>query len=818
MDNPVSNPQNVLSIINGMQTLTAFFEVDGSLLFANSALLKISNLDLQKIIGTKFWDCSWWTYDHQVQTTIQNACLQAAAGNSTSQQVQFNTVDGLQRIKLNLFPVHDENDHIIFLALEASLLDDHSQTSKPVLESENLYTTLFQKSADALLLIEDDKFIDCNPATITMLGYQSKEEFLNLHPSQLSPIVQSDGTPSFEKANEMMSIAFEKGSHRFEWEHLRQNNEIFPVEVLLTAIPFGGKELLHVVWRDITERKKQEDRLEYIAHYDVLTQLPNRTLFADHFQQAIAHCHRTKLLLAIAFLDIDDFKPVNDNYGHDVGDRLLIEVAKRIKSLLREEDTVSRQGGDEFALLLGEITSISAGKQLFKRIHQSLSQPYLIDGQAIQISASTGITFYPLDTGDIDTLIRHADQAMYQAKLAGKNQFHLFSIEDDQQLITRQTQLHEIELALTNTEFQLFYQPKVNMKTGEVLGVEALIRWLHPIKGLIPPLRFLPIIDSTDLEIHVGDWVINEAVAQLDIWQKQGLELEVSINISSHHLLSDSFFSQLNDALTKYPDVDSRLLQLEILESSTLGDLNAISKIIKLCQGNLGINIALDDFGTGYSSLTHLRNLPVNTIKVDQTFIQDMLDDPSDYAIVDGVIGLADAFDREVIAEGVESIEHGLMLLLTGCEQAQGYGIAKPMAASNVSEWVTNYTPNQNWVDCGNETLSDRKSKIKLFKLITNHWKDKFVTNIQSSPEDIHHWPIMDSQHCHCGQWLKRAKESQLFEPQWLTKLNTVHEEIHTIAGALLLKYQHGDIVAAREGLATLNSTFDEMKALLLSY
>jgi diguanylate cyclase (GGDEF)-like protein/PAS domain S-box-containing protein len=818
MDKSVSNPHNVLSVINGMQTLTAFFKVDGSLLFANSALLKTSNLDLQKIIGTKFWDCSWWAYDNQVQTTLQNDCIQAAAGESVSRQIQLNTVDGLQRIKLNLFPVHDENDHIIFLALEGSLIDDHSQISKSVLESEILYTTLFQKSADALLLIEGDKFIDCNPAAITILGYQDKEDILNLHPSQLSPTVQSDGTPSFEKANEMINIAFEKGSHRFEWEHKRQNNEIFPVEVLLTVIPFEGKELLHVVWRDITERKKHEDQLEYIAHYDVLTQLPNRALFAVHFQQAIAHCHRTNLLLAIAFLDIDDFKPVNDNYGHDVGDHLLIEVARRIKSQLRDEDTVSRQGGDEFALLLGEVTSIAAGKQLFERIHQSLSQPYLIDGQTIQISASTGITFYPLDTGDIDTLIRHADQAMYQAKLAGKNQFHLFSVEDDQQLINRQAQLQEIELALENKEFQLFYQPKVNMKTGDVFGIEALIRWFHPIKGLISPLTFLPIIESTDLEIHVGDWVINEAVAQLDIWQKQGLELEVSINISSHHLLSDSFFSQLNDALTKYSDVNSRLLQLEILESSTLGDLNAISKIIKLCQGNLGINIALDDFGTGYSSLTHLRNLPVNTIKIDQSFIRDMLDDPSGYAIVDGVIGLSKAFGREVIAEGVESIEHGLMLLLIGCEQAQGYGIAKPMAASNVSEWITNYTPNQDWVDCGNETLSDRKSKIKLFKLITNHWKDKFVTNIQSSPEDIHHWPIMDRQYCHCSQWLKRAKESQLFEPQWLKKLNTTHDEIHTIANALFYSYQQGDIAVAREGLDSLHATFEEMGTILLSY
>ena len=384
-----------------------------------------------------------------------------------------------------------------------------------------------------------------------------------------------------------------------------------------------------------------EKALQKMVHFDVLTKLPNRVLFADRFYQAVAHSTRTENMLAVCFLDLDDFKPVNDNHGHDVGDKLLIEVASRIKECIREEDTVSRQGGDEFTLLLRDIESFKQCKETLDRVRDALAQPCIINDYPHKVTASIGTTIYPLDEADLDTLIRHADQAMYQAKLAGKNQLKLFNSLNDHEITNRQSQLSEVKQALTGGQFQLYYQPKVNMKTGKVFGVEALIRWIHPEKGLIPPLDFLPLIDGTELEIQVGGWVINEALQQLDDWQQQGIKLEVSINISSHHLQSEAFFDQLNEALDKHPDVNSQDLQLEILESSALGDINAISGIIKSCQNVLGVNVALDDFGTGYSSLTHMKNLSANTIKIDQTFVRDLLDDPNDYSIIEGVIGLA---------------------------------------------------------------------------------------------------------------------------------------------------------------------------------
>ena len=569
----------------------------------------------------------------------------------------------------------------------------------------------------------------------------------------------------------------------------------------------------------IDQQKEHQQELELIAHYDPLTKLPNRTLFNDRFAQAVAHSKRTNTLLAVCFLDLDHFKPINDNFGHDVGDKILLKVAKRVQRILREEDTVSRQGGDEFAILLSDLDSSSKCIQLLKRIHNALAQPYKIDGQSHLISASSGTTLYPIDDSDLDTLLRHADQAMYQSKLVGRNTFHLFDTSDDQKIIQQQIQLQEIDLALTRDEFQLYYQPKVNMRTGDVFGAEALIRWIHPEKGLIPPLDFLPVIEGSGVEIKIGDWVIEHALTQLNIWNQQGINLEVSVNISSFHLQSSPFVNNLEKALARHPDVDSQSFQLEILESSALGDLQTISKIIKTCQQDLGVHIALDDFGTGYSSLTHLRNLNANTIKVDQSFVRDMLDDPNDFSIIDGLIGLADAFNRDVIAEGVETTKHGLMLLLMGCENAQGYGIARPMPADDLQEWLANYVPNQEWLNHSQTKLSIKENKIALVKLTTFYWWEKFNRKLKEAQESgSKEWAYLSHTKCHHGAWIKRAKKERLFEDSWLESLEHDHEAMHAIAEKLIHKHQASEIDITPNDVAQVRFAFDRMIFALEDY
>ena len=675
-------------------------------------------------------------------------------------------------------------------------------------EKLQLSSRVFSDTHEGIIITDpQQRIVDVNPVFSQITGY-SREDVIGKPPSILSSGKQS---PAFYA--QMWQSVKEHGHWQGEvWNRTKQG-KLYAELLNISSLTNDNDEVTHYVglFSDITNSKRHQEQLNLMAHYDVLTKLPNRVLFVDRFHQSIAHSKRTGHQLAVCFLDLDNFKPVNDNYGHEAGDRLLIEVAERITTCLREEDTVSRQGGDEFAILLNDIESASQYEGTMTRIHQALAQPYFIDDVQHNVTASSGVTLYPLDDGDIDTLLRHADHAMYQSKLSGKHRSKLYSPDSDKRIIQKNLQLDEIEQALVNHEFQLYYQPKVNMVTGKVFGIEALIRWIHPEKGLIPPLDFLPFIDGTPLEINIGKWVIKEALQQLEHWQQQGVILEVSVNISSNHLLSSSFVVVLEKCLAEHPSVNSNYLQLEILESSALGDINKITHIIETCQERLGVSFSLDDFGTGYSSLTHLRSLPVDTIKIDQSFVRDMLDDPSDYSIIEGVLALTNTFNRSVIAEGVETTNHGLMLLLMGCEQAQGYAIAKPMPANVFLQWLSNYIPNENWLICGNKERNHKENSLEIFRMISDQWKDKLRMKIVSSPDDTKLWPFIDSDRCHCGNWIHQKKQEQLFEKEGLEQLEQAHNKIHVIANVIQRKYQAGDVDYARAVLADLDLAFKDM-------
>jgi len=698
---------------------------------------------------------------------------------------------------------NENNKHIHTLGTVQDITEQKSAE-----ENLQLFSRVFSDTHEGIIITDpQQRIIDVNPAFCQITGY-SREEVLYKKPKILSSGKQS---PQFY--DNMWQSVNELGHWQGELWNRTKQGELYAELLNISSLTNAQNEVTHYVgvFSDITRSKRHQDQLNLMAHYDVLTKLPNRALFIDRFHQSIAHSIRTGHQLAVCFLDLDDFKPVNDNYGHEVGDRLLIQVAQRITSCIREEDTVSRQGGDEFAILLNDIKSASQYEGTITRIHLALAEPYLIDGIQHEVTASSGVTLYPSDDGDIDTLLRHADHAMYHSKLLGKHRFQLYSPDSDQRIIQKNLQLDEIEQALVNDEFQLYYQPKVNMVTGNLFGVEALIRWIHPEKGVIPPLEFLPLIDETALEVKVGEWVIKKALQQLDDWQQQGVNLEVSVNISSNHLLSSDFFVQLEKCLSKHPAIKSHYLQLEILESSALGDINTINHIIEACQNKLGVSFSLDDFGTGYSSLTHLRSLPVNTIKIDQSFVRDMLDDPSDYSIIEGVIALTNTFNRNVIAEGVESSEHGLLLLLMGCEKAQGYAIAKPMSAECFLQWLNDYTPNPSWLLYANKHRSHKEKSLEIFKIISERWKEKLRKAILSSPSDDVLWPIIDCKLSHSGNWIHRKKQERLFRKGALRRLKQAHDESHTIAKTMQHKYSIGEVETARAIIKEFELSFNEM-------
>ena len=567
---------------------------------------------------------------------------------------------------------------------------------KLVQERLQLAQSVFVNSQEGIS-ITDEKgtILDVNEAFSRITGY-SREEALGRNPRFLQSGRQP---PDFYLA--MWRALTSKGYWSGEVWNRRKNGEVYAEILNIGAVHDAtGKTINYVaLFSDITNIKEHQSELEHMAHFDTLTSLPNRLLLSDRLNQCMRQCQRDGRLLTVVSLDLDNMKTINDNYGHAVGDTLLIEVARRMKSALRERDTLARIGGDEFVAVIVDQQQSADSFPVLERLLQAAAEPIEIsvasaDGNdtllTLQVSASLGVTFYPQDAVDADQLLRHADQAMFAAKQAGKNRYHLFDIAHDAAIHTLNEMLKGIRAALVQKEFVLYYQPKVNMRTGRVTGVEALIRWQHPTRGLLPPAAFLPAIDNQPVGIEIGEWVIKTALAQVQYWQSQGLDLPVSVNVGADQLQSENFSTRLREFLSDQPEVSPSSLQLEVLETSALDDIAKVSTAMNACR-KLGVNFALDDFGTGYSSLTYLRRLPAHTLKIDQSFVRDMLDDQNDLAIVRGVIGLAKAFGREVIAEGVETSAHGQLLLSSGCDLAQGYGIARPMPAAALADWVASW-------------------------------------------------------------------------------------------------------------------------------
>ncbi|MFN3881764.1 MAG: EAL domain-containing protein [Nitrincola lacisaponensis] len=465
---------------------------------------------------------------------------------------------------------------------------------------------------------------------------------------------------------------------------------VFSSHVMHTSI-LGDKEL-YCVDVDLTPLKKAQYDLEKLAHFDALTGLPNRILLSDRLNQMISLSHRTEQLVAVAYLDLDGFKQINDSHGHAMGDRVLQQLSDLMKQSLREEDTLARIGGDEFVAVLGGLNQLQDCEPVLKRLLTAASTVLQLDGQNFRISASIGVTIYPLDDAEPDQLMRHADQAMYLAKQAGKDRYQLFDIQLETEIRLKQQALKAISTGLQQGEFELHYQPKINMQSLAFEGAEALIRWQHPQSGLLYPGAFLPVTEGHQVELELGEWVLHAALAQMQQWRLQGFYCPLSINIAAQQIQCSEFADQLAAALQAHPQVDPQQLQLEILETSALDDMELVTDTLLRCRA-LGVSLALDDFGTGYSSLAYLKRLPIDCLKIDQGFVREMLADADDLSIIQGVLGLAHAFDLHVIAEGVETPAHCRQLLTLGCRYGQGYGIARPMPASALPDWVSKILP-----------------------------------------------------------------------------------------------------------------------------
>jgi diguanylate cyclase (GGDEF)-like protein/PAS domain S-box-containing protein len=546
------------------------------------------------------------------------------------------------------------------------------------------------------------RIIDVNQAFTRMTGY-TRSEVLGKNPG----ILQS-GRQDAQFYKAMWSQLTVKGQWQGELWNRRKNGEFYAELTTISAVknPNGRVENYIAVSSDITERAFEHERqLQYQAYHDALTGLPNHALARDRLESALQRAKRSNKALIVASLDLDHFKHINDSYGHEFGDTLLQLFANRLTSVFRDGDTVARVGGDEFLVIVEDIEDKSSIRNILERSHAKMGTPLEVLGKELSLSVSIGATSFPHEQGrDADTLIRNATQALHDAKHNGRSRLTWFDPVRGRDQSAFSDLIRELEQALAEDEFRLYYQPKVNMVTGQVLGFEALLRWEDPDRGLVPPGQFLPQIEAHPLSITVGNWVIEQAIRQMMEWQARGITMKVSVNINALQLLASDFVDQLKQQLAQHPAFSPSQLELEILESAAIGDIQTAAQVLNECR-RLGIGVSLDDFGTGYAALDYLKRLPAENLKIDQSFVRDMDASPGDRAIVRGIIGLANAFGFGVIAEGVESIEQGSALIELGCHNAQGYGIARPMPADSVPGWLASWQAPQAWLD-GNTSAS----------------------------------------------------------------------------------------------------------------
>ena len=666
-----------------------------------------------------------------------------------------------------------------------------------------LAASVYRHAREGIMITsEAGAIIDVNAAFSIITGY-SREEVLGKNPRMLS-----SGRHGKEFYNALWRSLTEKGHWYGEVWNKRKNGEIYAVLQTISTVQdeLDGSSKYVALFSDISVLKENERKLENLAHYDVLTTLPNRVLFADRLHQAMVQAQRRGQLLAVVYLDLDGFKAINDKYGHPVGDQLLFALAARMKQTLREGDTIARIGGDEFVAVLLDLDEVASSVLMLTRLLAAASQATHIGDLTLQVSASLGVTFYPQQEEiDADQLLRQADQAMYQAKLTGKNRYHVFDAEQDRSVRGHHESLDHIRRGLSEGQFVLYYQPKVNMRTGTVVGAEALIRWQHPERGLLPPGMFLPLIEDNPLSIEIGEWVINSALNQWSLWQAEGLDIPISVNIGARQLLQVDFVERLRKLLASHPTVKAGSLEMEVLETSALEDLALVSEIIEECRG-LNVSFALDDFGTGYSSLTYLKRLSVAQLKIDQSFVRDMLIDPDDLAILEGVLGLANAFRREVIAEGVETIEQGEMLLNLGCDYAQGYCIARPMPAADFPAWAKAWHPDPAWAK---QNSFNRDDFPLLFAGVEyRSWIAALEKYVSSGQGDA---PSFDAQSSRLGRWLKTTGQLHYGEhPAFLTS-RTLHEQIQGLAVELLEQQSQEADFLAQESLSRLKVLLDDL-------
>ncbi len=553
---------------------------------------------------------------------------------------------------------------------------------------------LFEKSSDGIMMLENGAITQCNEKAIEILTYESNMDLTMSHPLYGLGEIPIDGASIHAESIKKIFSIIRFGVLQFEWLYKKPNGDAIWFDVSFTPLFLKNHHIIHVVWKDITEKKKvqkvlrkKKKELYHQANHDALTGLTQRTFFVKKLDQGIKDTKKNGTKVAVLFIDLDQFKQINDSLGHDIGDKVLVIVSKRLQLKVRRSDVLCRFGGDEFTILSENIKEKKNALALASQILSVFSQPISIGKHTLYLSCSIGISLCPDDTNSATDLIKFADTAMYKAKEKGRNRCELY--QKEMTAITKKRLQINMDMlkALKNEEFLVYYQPQIDARSGNLIGVEALVRWQSPDLGLQTPDKFLPWIEDKGIILSIDQVVMKKAMAQYKDWLNHGEHIGIlSLNLTLSHLKDKNFLEDLIDAMAEY-DFKAEWLELEVTENEVIDQYQEISQKLRHIS-DLGIGLAIDDFGTGYSSLMHLKKLPIDKLKIDQSFISGLPTNTEDKAIVEAIVALANALKIKLIAEGVETAEQKDYLLQCGCDNIQGYYYAKPMPAEQMKVYL----------------------------------------------------------------------------------------------------------------------------------
>ncbi len=708
-----------------------------------------------------------------------------------------------------------ETEKQVFLDLVLSVLErnvsntialmDEMTRERELLKHLRIYAEAFAHTREGVIFTDAaGRIEEVNDAFVKITGYTLDEvkgrEIVRLFGGHMQ-------SPEFYE--KLLSDLRQNGSWEGEVWQQRKNGDIFPSWFAAAAIhsdpSLTKPDHYAIIFSDISTLKEHEKELSFIAHHDPLTGLPNRLMLVDHLRLSMAQVKRRNEKLAVIYIDLDGFKEINDKYGHEAGDKFLVEVAKNLRRTLREGDMLARIGGDEFVAVLNDVRNDAADKRLFKRLLHVASKPVLIDGKMLRVTASMGVVFYPDGRKNIDgeQLIRDADRAMYEAKESGKDRYCIYNTAFGVRAMEKSS-ADQLKEAMQKGELELLYQPIVQLRSGRIMGAEALLRWNHPDRGLLMPAEFLPAIEHDPWLGELELWVLTRAVEQIERWNEKGFNIYININISSQTLTAPLFLKRLKGVLAPFSKEAISYLTIEVVESEIFGLIDEAVVVLEACTRH-GVRLTLDDFGSGTLMLGQIDLLPADCFKTDKSIVIGAPISSRKLSMLEGIIGISNAFMRRLVAVGVESELHGTLLLKLGCEYGQGYAIAPPMEAVALREWTKQWSPPETWRKA--QALSRNFFPLLYAEVGHREWLHKISAVLRGNDVDL---PPLDEKSCRFGQWLEKAEKT---DKRDFERLKRVHRQLHEIGNQAIAIWRMGTKKETDKYIALLTRKSEELLA-----